>query len=46
MNNAGQKLVVAGICHLYGAWSFGDVLATKLPLLNGAWKQRAVLETI
>jgi hypothetical protein len=33
MNNAGQKIVVAGICRPDGAWRVGDVLATKMPLL-------------
>jgi hypothetical protein len=34
MNNAGQKFVVGGICRPYGAWLFGVVLATKMPLLT------------
>jgi hypothetical protein len=33
MNNAGQKIVVAGICRPDGAWLVGGVLATKMPLL-------------
>jgi len=33
MNNAGQKIVVGGICRPDGAWSMCDVLATKMPLL-------------
>jgi hypothetical protein len=33
MNNAGQKIVVGGICRPDGAWPFG-VLATKIPLLT------------
>jgi hypothetical protein len=40
MNNAGQKIVVAGICRPDGAWLVGGVLATKMPLLTelGAWR--------
>jgi len=34
MNNAGQKIVVGGICRPDGAWLVGDVLATKMPLLT------------
>ena len=34
MNNAGQKIVVGGICRPDGAWRVGDVLATKMPLLT------------
>jgi hypothetical protein len=34
MNNAGQKIVVGGICRPYGAWLVGDGLATKMPLLT------------
>ena len=34
MNNAGQKIVVAGICRPDGAWVVGGVLATKMPLLT------------
>ena len=33
MNNAGQKIVVGGICRPDGAWLFGGVLATKMSLL-------------
>jgi hypothetical protein len=33
MNKAGEKFVVGGICRPYGAWLFGGVLATKMPLL-------------
>ena len=42
MNNAGQKIVVAGICRQgsprrsaakAGAWLVGGVLAAKMPLL-------------
>ncbi|MGB7746010.1 MAG: hypothetical protein WBN75_01820 [Verrucomicrobiia bacterium] len=34
MNNAGQKIVVGGICRPDGAWPVGGVLATKIPLLT------------
>ena len=34
MNNAGQIIVVGGICRPDGAWSVGGVLATKMPLLT------------
>jgi hypothetical protein len=34
MNNAGQKIVLGGICRPDGAWRVGDVLATKMPLLT------------
>jgi hypothetical protein len=34
MNNAGQKIIVAGICRPDGAWRVGGVLATKMPLLT------------
>jgi hypothetical protein len=34
MNNAGQKIVAAGICRPDGAWSVCGVLATKMPLLT------------
>jgi hypothetical protein len=34
MNNAGQKIVVGGICRPDGAWSVGGALATKIPLLT------------
>jgi hypothetical protein len=33
MNNAGQKIAVAGICRPDGAWLVGGVLATKMSLL-------------
>jgi hypothetical protein len=33
MNNAGQKIVVGGICRPDGAGPVGGVLATKMPLL-------------
>ena len=33
MHNAGQKIVVGGICSPDGAWLVGGVLATKMPLL-------------
>jgi hypothetical protein len=33
MNNAGQIIVVAGICRPDGAWRVGDMLAIKMPLL-------------
>jgi hypothetical protein len=33
MNNAGQKFVLGGIYRPYGAWLFGGVRATKMPLL-------------
>jgi hypothetical protein len=33
MNNAGQKIIVAGICRPDGAGLVGGVLATKMPLL-------------
>jgi len=33
MNNAGQKIVVGGICRPDVAWRIGGVLATKMPLL-------------
>jgi hypothetical protein len=33
MNNAGQKIAVAGICRPDGAWLVGGVLATKISLL-------------
>jgi len=33
MNNAGQKIVVGGICRPDGAWSVCGALATKMPLL-------------
>jgi hypothetical protein len=33
MNNAGQRIVVGGICRPDGAWQVGGVLATKMPLL-------------
>jgi hypothetical protein len=34
MNNAGQNIVVGGICRPDGAWRVGGVLATKMPLLT------------
>jgi hypothetical protein len=34
MNNAGQIIVVGGICRPDGAWLVGGVLATKMPLLT------------
>jgi len=34
MDNAGQEIVLGGICHPYGAWLVGGVLATKMPLLT------------
>jgi hypothetical protein len=34
MNNAGQKIVVGGICRPDGAWLVGGVLTTKMPLLT------------
>jgi hypothetical protein len=34
MNNAGQKIVVAGIYRPDRAWLVGGVLATKIPLLT------------
>jgi hypothetical protein len=34
MNNAGQKIVVGGICRPDGAWPVGGVPATKMPLLT------------
>jgi hypothetical protein len=34
MNNAGQKIVVGGICRPDGAWLVDGVLATKMPLLT------------
>ena len=33
MNNAGQNIVVGGICRPDGAWLVGDALAIKMPLL-------------
>ena len=33
MNNAGQKIVVGGICRPDGAWRVGGTLATTMPLL-------------
>ena len=34
MNNASQKIMIAGICRPDGAWRVGDVLTTKMPLLT------------
>jgi hypothetical protein len=34
MNNAGQKIVVGGMCRPDGTWRIGGVLATKMSLLT------------
>ena len=33
MNNAGQKIVVGGVCRPDGVWLVGDALAIKMTLL-------------
>jgi hypothetical protein len=47
MNNAGQKIVMRGICRPDGAWSLVDAPTTKMPLLteleNGAYLLRDFL---
>jgi|GEM_PF-5064742 hypothetical protein len=34
MNNAGQKIMIAGICRPDGAWRVSGALATKMSLLT------------